>query len=117
MFISSWFALPLLAAVVPGLAGCSKDTSQREGLGTSSALAPVKPPGSQKTASNPVNDAARERSKPDAGTLLLVGDDQHLESVEVTAWIDATFKEGVRLLPINDRQFLALGSKALYTAG
>ena len=66
---------------------------------------------------NPVNDAAWARSKPDVGTLLLVVDDQNLERVEVTAWIDAAFEQGVRLLPISDRQFLALGSKALLYGG
>ena len=81
-----WFALPLLAALVLGLAGCTRDTSQREGIGTSVALAPVKPLDGEKTASNPVNNAAWARSKPDAGTLLqLMLDDQNLERVEVTA--------------------------------
>ena len=81
-------------------------------------MAPVKPLDGEKTASNPVNDAAWARSKPDAGTLLqLMLDDQNLERVAVTAWIDAAFEEGVRLLPISDRQFLALGSKALLYGG
>ena len=81
-------------------------------------MAPVKPLDGEKTAFNPVNDAAWARSKPDAGTLLqLMLDDQNLERVEVTAWIDAAFEEGVRLLPISDRQFLALGSKALLYGG
>ena len=88
------------------------------GLEASSPLPPVKPANSRKVASNPIDDAIWAQGKPDAGALLLlVLDDQNLEHVEVTAWVDAAFEEGVRLLPISDRQFVSLGAKALQYGG
>ncbi len=54
----------------------------------------------------------------DAGLLLLlVPEGQLLTSPQVTAWIDAASEEGVRLQPVTDRQFRALGAAALKYAG
>ncbi len=49
--------------------------------------------------------------------MLLVPDGQMLDSPEVTAWIDAASEDGVRLQPVTDRQFMALGPEALKYAG
>ncbi len=54
----------------------------------------------------------------DAGLLLmLVPNNERLHNPRVTAWVDAASEEGVRLQPVTDRQFRALGSKALGFAG
>ena len=108
----------LPAALVLGLAGCTQDAFTPKGLVASSPLAPVQPANSRKAASNPIDDAVWAHRKPDAGALLLlVLDDQNVEHVEVSAWVDAAFEEGVRLLPISDRQFVALGPSALQYGG
>ncbi len=49
--------------------------------------------------------------------MLLVPDGQKLDSPEVTAWMDAASEDGVRLQPVTDRQFMALGPEALKYAG
>ena len=55
---------------------------------------------------------------PDPGLLLLlVPDGQKLASPEVTAWTDAASEDGVRLQPVTDRQFMALGPEALKYGG
>ena len=107
-------------ALILGLASCTRDTLTPKELSASasSPQASSKFANSRKVASNPIDDAIWAQRKPDAGALLLlVLDDQNLERVEITAWVDAAFEEGVRLLPISDRQFVALGAKALDYGG
>jgi len=55
---------------------------------------------------------------PDPGLLLLLlPDDQDTSDARVQAWIDAAIEEGVRLQPISDSAFLALGDAAQGYAG
>ncbi|MEO6018566.1 MAG: hypothetical protein ABIP46_15010, partial [Polaromonas sp.] len=49
--------------------------------------------------------------------LLLVPEGQPLTHPQVTAWLDAASEEGVRLQPVTDREFMALGANALNYAG
>ncbi|WP_341909531.1 hypothetical protein [Polaromonas sp. YR568] len=49
--------------------------------------------------------------------LLLVPDGQLLDAPSVTAWLDAASETGVRMLPVTDADFLALGPAALQYAG
>lgn len=49
--------------------------------------------------------------------LLLVPEGQPLALPQVTAWVDAASEEGVRLQPVTDREFMALGANALNYAG
>ena len=56
--------------------------------------------------------------EPDAGLLLLlVPEDQILSAPMVTAWIDAGSELGIRIRPVTDQQFKALGLNALQYAG
>lgn len=55
---------------------------------------------------------------PDAGALmLLLPDDQDMGDPRIAAWQDAASEVGVRLQPVTDAQFLALGAAALGYAG
>lgn len=49
--------------------------------------------------------------------MLLVPNGQNLASPEVTAWMDAASEDGVRLKPMTDSQFMALGPNALNYGG
>ena len=49
--------------------------------------------------------------------MLLLPNGQKLNSPEVTAWIDAASEDGVRLQPVTDREFMALGPEALKYGG
>lgn len=49
--------------------------------------------------------------------LMLVPDGLASDDPGVMAWIDAAIEVGVRLLPVSDSQFLALGGDALQYAG
>ena len=112
------FFVTSLAALTLVLTGCTQDSVTSKGLGTSSSQQSTRSAVSRKAAPNPGRDIAWSQNKPDAGALLLlVEDDQNLERVEVIAWIDAAFEEGVRVFPISDQQFVALGSKALQYSG
>ena len=48
---------------------------------------------------------------------MLVPDGHALNHAEITAWSDAASEIGVRLRPITDKQFMALGDNALKFAG
>lgn len=55
---------------------------------------------------------------PDPGVLLLLVPDGHsLSAPNVTAWLDAASESGVRMMPVTDTGFLALGPAALQYAG
>lgn len=55
---------------------------------------------------------------PDPGLLLLLlPDGQDRSDARVRAWIDAALEEGVRLQPVSDTEFLALGDAAQGYAG
>lgn len=55
---------------------------------------------------------------PDPGLLLLlVTDGERLNNPQLTAWVDAASEEGVRLQPVTDQQFRALGARALTYGG
>ena len=59
-----------------------------------------------------------EFAQADPGVLLLlVPDGNALSRAEITAWLDAASEIGVRLQPITDKQFMALGAKALKFGG
>ena len=59
-----------------------------------------------------------EFAQADPGVLLLlVPDGNALGRAEITAWLDAASEIGVRLQPITDKQFMALGAKALRFGG
>ena len=49
--------------------------------------------------------------------LMLVPEGQSLIHSNVTAWMDAASEEGIRLQPVTDREFMALGTRALNYAG
>jgi hypothetical protein len=49
--------------------------------------------------------------------LLLLPDGQDRKDPRVQAWLDAALEEGVRMRPVSDTEFLALGSAALSHAG
>lgn len=54
----------------------------------------------------------------DAGTLmLLLPDDQNMNDPRIAAWLDAASELGIRIQPLTDAQFLALGSAAQAYAG
>lgn len=79
----------------------------------------AEPPGSSNPMLNPQHSRVSELAPPpDAGLLLLlVPNDQLLNSPMVTAWMDAASEIGVRLHVISDRQFKNLGASALNYAG
>ena len=55
---------------------------------------------------------------PDPGLLLLLlPDGQAVDDARVRAWVDAALEVGVRIAPVSDSQFLALGEGALAYAG
>ena len=49
--------------------------------------------------------------------LLLLPDGEPLSEAPVTAWLDAAAELGIRLMPVSDKQFMALGPQALKFAG
>ncbi len=54
----------------------------------------------------------------DAGTLmLLLPDDQNMSDPRVAAWLDAASELGIRIQPLTDAQFMALGTAAQAYAG
>lgn len=54
----------------------------------------------------------------DPGALmLLLPDGQNMSDPRIAAWLDAASELGVRIRPLSDAQFLALGSAALAYAG
>ena len=68
--------------------------------------------------SKPARSSDFEFVPADAGLLLLlVPDGNALSRAEITAWSDAASEIGVRLQPITDKQFMALGTKALKFGG
>ncbi|MDP2819448.1 MAG: hypothetical protein Q8O29_14515 [Polaromonas sp.] len=64
----------------------------------------------------PVADKLPEVADPGL-LMLLVPDGQQLVSPEVTAWIDAASEDGLRLQPVTDSEFMALGPAALKYGG
>ena len=68
--------------------------------------------------SKPARSSDSEFAPADTGLLLLlVPDGNALSRAEVTAWSDAASEIGVRLQLITDKQFMALGAKALKFGG
>ena len=101
----------MLAVMCIGLAGCTGEKDAKHEARISSVSG-------RETAAAQADDASWSGRVPDAGALLmLVPDGQNTGTPEVTAWVDAASEEGIRLLPVTNRQFSALGPNALGFAG
>ena len=79
----------------------------------------VEQTGGSRSLLNPLTSSTQDNFPlPDAGLLLLlVPQGQQLASPLVTAWVDAASEIGVRIQPITDPQFHAMGDAALKYAG
>ncbi|MEO6015812.1 MAG: hypothetical protein ABIP46_01040, partial [Polaromonas sp.] len=103
---------PLVTCTLAGLlacalAGCGESRSA-DSPGAATAPTPSR---------EAVGPATRWATNDPGLLLLLVPEGQPLTHPQVTAWLDAASEEGVRLQPVTDREFMALGANALNYAG
>ena len=97
-FLLRYFFMGLLAAALFGC-GQSTDSDKRS----------LDPQQASKLASAPPADVGL--------LLMIVPEGQALKDPFLTAWIDAGSEIGVRIHPLTDRQFMAMGIDALKYAG
>lgn len=109
--------LVLMLCALCALAGCDQSASA-ESVGNTSSAGITESGDLREAKAMPNKASTSGVENPDPGLLLmLVPEGQALERAEITAWTDAASEVGVRLQPVTDKQFTALGAKALLFAG
>ena len=98
--------------------GACDQSAPVDSTGHSAAAEKTESVGVRQANAAPKNVSISGIENADPGLLLmLVPDSQALMRAEITAWLDAASEAGIRLQPVTDKEFMALGAKALQFAG